>query len=355
MASPTGAPPYTVVSVSPPPPRSQYRPCEIDMCDAKNSTVIDAQDGTMVTLYHRPYGCASGDTDSKRGDGWVISTTKGYEVNTYKCGISDRTYQDVLGEALAQYPSFSYDKLDTTKCYTLLFQHPDTHVFSKYCKQYVSDDPPKPRVWCVRVVDMYKFNNCEKDYVVTGVDIGIPYQDEYSMTSINKLRDCSRDALTRYLKEGHINYGYVITNNSTGQRYIMESSLMRTIRHIFYSSRYKDLQGIHDPLAYIAIDVMLDSKQEEYEFIQYLLPEMTKKITDLIDKLVDIMVGYKHGASIPVTRIEQVAYNLHKSFPITPDAHANKDVRTLLHAFMYNHKHTMTLYELYEWRHVDIE
>ena len=163
---------------------------------------------------------------------WVISTTKGYDMNEVKW--EGLTYQELVTDCLrACSPAGSEDPwsaftaaLNPTRCYSFIFRHPRFHHFNREHRlqfiQYVDLDPASSGY-------LWAFDESPVVYVTKQALIEHP---------VNNLRDLYRlanGALDDFLATGAINYGYILRSvnfETTGfhSDLVIESSLQRAIR-----------------------------------------------------------------------------------------------------------------------------
>lgn len=67
---------------------------------------------------------------------WYMGTKNSWNIRKLQ-DFTPTTYGEFFDESLSYYPKFSYDKLDTTKMYTVLFTNPRCHLLAKDYKVYV--------------------------------------------------------------------------------------------------------------------------------------------------------------------------------------------------------------------------
>jgi hypothetical protein len=181
-------------------------------------------DGTTVNLYYY-------------NGSWRISTANGYDVSNLNF-INTKTYSDVLVELFNLYPNFTFDKLQTHKCYTLIFTYTEFHAFNVNNNSIVF----------VQSVDLNEFNNNKKLVISYDDDIGVPFQQELTTTkSLNDIYNETYHAYNNYLKTGVVNFGYILRSKNQSRtrqhnHILIESSLMSSIRKLMYNnSIYNDL------------------------------------------------------------------------------------------------------------------
>lgn len=168
------------------------------------STILAADDGTTVLLYH---WCGT----------WRISTNKAYDVTHMKPFGIDMEYMVALKESLAKYPEFSFDNLDTELSYAIGFHHCDYHPFSADTENHA---------W---FIDAFT-----KEGKTSMVDIHVPRQSVVEFDSLDDLLIKSRSALDDFLNGNTPVYGYLL--DTPIGRFLLESTLMREIRNCFYNN-----------------------------------------------------------------------------------------------------------------------
>jgi hypothetical protein len=326
---------YKAISVPPPPPVTQYQSKILYKNFDKNTNIIKANDGTTVTLYY---------FKSK----WVISTHRGFDVNTYIC-VAQKTYQDIIDEVLKQYPNFSYNNLDTSKCYTFGFNHSDFHPFMEN-REYKEESKNNVRAWFIQSVDLNKFNLSDPSYKSYTDDIGLPIQNTVAYQTLKQLFYITNNAYIDYVKNGTVNYGYLIKIGS--RQYLVESSLLKNIRQIFYSNKFNQLEDGLDTRKYIIINSFLDTNRHvifKTLFPQYIpmFDMMMKKMDALVQAIVCIY-SYKDTTTFtPKNIVEIIAYELHTHIVKTVSLNnlCEKNITDIMH-FVYNTKCNKLLYRM---------
>lgn len=336
---------FEAISVPPSPPVTQYKSAFLYKHFGRDTSIIKANDGTTVTLYYF-------------GSKWVISTHRGFEVNSYRC-IEQKTYQDLVDDVLAAYPDFSYDKLDTNKCYTFGFNHSDFHPFmenrenlkiSKELKEKHSK--PDVRAWFIQSVDLVKFNSSDPSYVSYDENIGLPAQESIKFINLKQLFQSANNAYTEYIKNGSINYGYLIRIGI--KHFLVESTLLRNIRHIFYSNKFNNINEEFNKRKYIIINSFLDS--EKHTVFRKLFPQyasqfdiMEQKMDDIVNAILKINKYSVEDKKVePKDIVSVVAKELYGQITKTITLHNRKEeeVTTLLYEYIYNTKYTNLVYRL---------
>lgn len=294
----------------------------------KNIKVINANDGTTVTLYWLD-------------DKWVISTHRGYEVNDKKW--MNHTFDYLLNDVLSTYENFSYEKLDKNKCYTIGFRHSFNHPFLENNDLKVTEK----RAWFIQSIDLNKFNSSDLKYLDTTEDIGIPLQKVLSYTSLDDLFINSYNAYDNYIKTKTVNYGYIV--QIKGNQYIIESTLLKHIRKIFYSNRFSNIDKSFNKKKYILIYSFLDPIQ--YKIIKQLFPQFNedfKKIYNEINKLINTMIDlYKNNNNTNLDQAESHLKNIAKEMLLylnmIPNGQVNKYI---ISQYILHTKYTDIIYKL---------
>lgn len=318
---------YRVVSAPPAPPVTQYQAKHLHN-NFHPDSVIRANDGTTVTLYHH-------------AGRWVISTHRGFEVNGYDLG--DGTYQGVVDGVLAKYPGFSYAALDTGKSYTFGFKHESVHPFID------AADGKGGSAWFIQSSDIAMFNAGDDSYISYTEDIGLPLQVKVAFPSMKQLFQSANGAYEAYKKTGVVNYGYLI--RIKGRAFLVESSLLCNIRKIFYSNKFHRLDVAFDKRKYITTNAFLDPTCHAIfrtlfpQFIPVFL-SLEKKVDELVGAIVQVATeGDEFKQS---TMVDTVAYELHsqicdKLAPHKTDPSAMKGVA---YSYIYDVKFTSMVYKI---------
>lgn len=326
---------FKVLSVPPSPPVTQYQSKYLYKHFGKDTEIIKANDGTTVTLYYF-------------NDKWVISTHRGFEVNTYNW-MAQKTYQDVIGEVLSEYPNFSYDKLDTNKCYTFGFNHSDFHPFRE---NSTIDTKAKVRAWFIQSVDLIMFNESDPSCVSFEEDIGLPIQERVTFPHLKYLFQNANSAYTNYLNTKEVNYGYLIKIGI--KQFLVESTLLKHIRHIFYSNKFNKLDKVFDKRNYIIVHSFLDAGK--HTIFKKLFPQYIEQF-DMLEKNVDSLVyaillvikASNEGKETKhETIVDVVANEMYDQITktITLSKRNENDVTNLIYSYIYDTKFTDLIYKL---------
>lgn len=333
---PDGSNSLKAISVPPPPPITVFKSKFLHQnFRNEDTTITKVNDGTTITLYYF-------------NNKWVISTHRGFEVNSYKW-VAKKTYQDIVDDVLNNYPKFSYDNLDKSKSYTIGFNHSDFHPFREG-KEVL--EKPNVSAWFIQSSDLNKFNASDKSYVSYDEDIGIPFQEKSVFHSLKALFQSANNAYKDYAKNGNIDYGYLIRVES--KQYLVESTLLSNIRHIFYSNKFNYLDDVIDKNKYIIVNSFLDARR--YGVFRVLFPQydgefksLEKKMDDLMDSIMKIINIYENKEKFePVNIVDVVAKELYEQFSKTINIKdQTKDALIdLVYAFIYDTKFTGLVYKL---------
>jgi hypothetical protein len=177
--------------------------------------LFEIEDGTTITLYHYP---AAGDNP------WRIATNNGIDVGNVRWNT--KTYRDVLHETL-QYcaidPDAFYAGLDPSTAYTLGFKHPDFHPF-------VKNDAERFKIWAIQSVKLETWDCSHEAFGGLKTQVALP-----PITNVRILFRKLTNAYRDFLDRGHVDFGYILRPRTGQQAMLLESSLLRNIRHMHYA------------------------------------------------------------------------------------------------------------------------
>jgi len=188
-----------------------------------------SDDGTCFNLYYW-------------NNKWIISTTSGYEMNNIKWD-EKQTYQELISECLDNrgytWETFT-ELLDVKNCYSFGFKHPKLHKFSH-------NDSSIYKIWHIQSINLdntsihYMWSQ-DKSPIYNIVDQQLYYK---SVDNIKDLYNIASNALNNYISgvDREPCYGFILRSVNfrlTGQNsdLFIESSLMRTIRKIWYENKF---------------------------------------------------------------------------------------------------------------------
>lgn len=218
------------------------------------------KDGTTINLYHY-------------NGKWVISTARGYDMNDVK--FNDLTYQELLDQCIASKkidPKKFYSSLKPEYCYTLGFRHPDIHPFKEGEKSNTHD------IWRIQRTEL-----ASSKVLMAHNELSVLPSQAMVMKKVVRVHDLyenNKAALNEFMNGGSPNYGYVLTSKDhliTGDHsvIILESSLMRTIRNLWYNGNYilYSAKNNYDRINIILLNSYLDNTRNK--LFLALFPEYT--------------------------------------------------------------------------------
>lgn len=188
-------------------------------------TVYKINEGTTITLYYH-------------SGSWRIATSRGYDVTDLTWN-KKKTYLQVLKEVLNKY-SIEHTKfftaLDIDASYVFGFKHPDFHPFHEGLNAELFN------LWFIQ-----KFHNkdglakMDEDLKELGIDEQTVIRTPDNIRTLFKKLSNSLDD---FLDTKNVLYGYILRSDSVdvsieSRNILLESRLLKTIRHLFYHSRYQ--------------------------------------------------------------------------------------------------------------------
>lgn len=316
---------YKAVSLPSPPPISQYKTTQLYNHWPTTVTATCANDGTTVTLYYF-------------NNKWVISTYRGYQVNDF-IWAANKTYQEIVDEVLNQYPGFSYEKLDKKCAYSIGFNHYLFHPFQAEQKNITA--------WFIQSVDMEKFNDGNQNYAKYDCDIGLPMQEVKKFSNLRALLESAKNAYKDYIDNKTVNYGYLVKVKK--RQYLVESSLLKNIRHIFYSNKFNMLNPVFNKEKYIITHAFLDT--EKHSVFLNMFPQFKKEFDCLKEKMSDLIraIYIMSNSSVkPTTTLDVVAREIAMQISKVVSLNTKKetDAFNILYTYLYDVKYTSMLYSV---------
>ncbi len=291
--------------------------------------VYAMEDGTIINLYFY-------------NDKWVISTARGIDMNDVK--FNTLTYQQMLDECLVHSnASDLYTSLDKSRCYTLGFKHPDIHPF-----QEGRDEQKEPiyKIWSIQSVVL------ADDYIPdrTPFAATIRPQKKYTFKTKNMHNLYKRlsAALSDYIAGKRPNYGYILVSKrpEITQEFtviMLESSLMRMIRKLWYDSEYIQFSEAkkYKKLDLILLNSFLDDTRTN--IFTTLFPAYTETFRRL-ETLENELIGLVHSAirneevevgSFDIEAVKALATEVKNI--ITVDQHDNprQKIKEVIHTNKY--------------------
>lgn len=291
--------------------------------------IYKAQDGTCFNMYYY-------------NNAWVISTGKGYNMNAVSWA-SGKTYKDVITECLERigltWETFTM-QLDKKLSYSFGFKHPEFHKF------YEGGDSEIYRVWFIQSVNLDASSN-QYLWASDRTPIAIIESQSLHHEPVNNLKELYKSAscaLEDFITNKQVCYGFILRSvnfETTGYHsdLFIESSLMRTIRQIWYENNIVDLchKNQWNKETAITLNAYLDSSK--VETFQTLFPQYSAtlaKYADDVRAIVSQMVALSKEPAAglahpqPATLTQSASGLTH---PQNEDTTPNTTASCLLHAF----------------------
>jgi hypothetical protein len=198
--------------------------------------VYAMEDGTVVNLYYY-------------NNEWTLSTARGIDMKDVK--FNNLTYKQLLDESLSQVVEVDafYNELDKSYCYTLGFKHPDMHPFKEGNPDAIY------KVWSIQQVSLLNYNDKVNKFVPERNPImdNLPTQKKFNFKTRNmhNLYKKLSLAMTDFIDERRPNYGYILVSSQPDitmefSVLMLESSLMKSIRNLWYNGSYTKFSKAHD-------------------------------------------------------------------------------------------------------------
>jgi hypothetical protein len=190
-------------------------------------------DGTVIGLYFHD-----------RNNKWVISTSRGYDMNDSI--FNTKSFETMLEEILLNFKTDKslslqefYDTLDKNCCYSFGITHPDLHLFKEGNVEDIY------RIWFIQSVNLNdlnlpinrNFNENYHDLIKNQPKINFTVNNTHCL--FTKLKN----AYNEFVKTGNVNYGYLLISKNYKSSHdhsviLLESALMHYIRNLIYDSSY---------------------------------------------------------------------------------------------------------------------
>jgi len=271
--------------------------------------IYKVQDGTCFNLYYY-------------NNKWVISTTSGHTMNSVTWA-QDKSYQTIVEECLAglglTWETFT-TQLNQSHCYSFGFRHPLMH---KFCE---NAEAPTHKLWFIQSVclvdsDEYLWTNDASPIAV------IPTQ-EVETSLINNLRELykiSSSALQDYLDYKTVCYGFILRSVNVAQTgehsdLYIESSLMRTIRRIWYENNIIEQCHKNNWNKELAITLHAYLDMPNYELFCKLFPAYAKElqiyhvyVTSIVNNMVQRTLNVNYVATEHVDISETLLHMFNES------------------------------------------
>ncbi len=125
-------------------------------------------------------------------------------------------------------------------------------------------------------------------------ECGLPWQQTESV-SMNEIKLQNKVSIDR-MKDGPV-FGFILKHNETGARYLLESQLLRAIRHIWYNNQLT--QELMNNPAYNKVKyVILKNAINTHSHFRKLFPELCPEL-DRMQEHIEVLVYdiYKYISS----------------------------------------------------------
>lgn len=276
--------------------------CNLSKTNFANYNIYKINDGTTITLYYY-------------NNKWCIASTNGVDISSLKW-IGPTTYMNAFLAAAANYPGFKLNNLDKSLCYTVGFRFKDHHPLC---------DPSHPHVW---FISAYKLDTLER---ITNLDnLQIPHHTVIQLPTnltnnreiANFLSETNEVAILNKIKSRDHNssqsslqlpthYGYILRSiDNMAPSYVIESSLMKQIRNLFYNQpkpKFTHIKIDHSNRleyailrSYLNVDARCDFKnlfpeltQEYYTKYDNVFNKLTTKILNTLRNTKGARDAYK--------------------------------------------------------------
>ena len=268
--------------------------------------IYRAQDGTCFNLYYY-------------NNNWVISTSSGHTMNSVIWAQS-KSYQAIVEECLdtlgLTWETFTA-QLDPLNCYSFGFRHQLMHKFRE-------NSNAAYKLWFIQSVCL---NENSEEYLWTNdaSPIAIVPTQEIESTLIGNLRELykvSSNALQDYLDNKNVCYGFILRSVNVAQTgehsdLYIESSLMRTIRRIWYENTIIEQCHKNNWNKELAITLHSYLDMPNYELFCKLFPEYLEKMQmyhTYVSDIVTNMVQLTLNVNFKPTQHSEVSDTLLKMF-----------------------------------------
>jgi hypothetical protein len=241
------------------------------------------EDGSIINLYW-----------SVTHNRWVLSTARGIDMNNVV--FSSLTYQAMFEECLAKAMDITefWKLLDINSCYTFGIKHPDLHPFRE------GSDEPIYKFWFVQSVKIHGVGN----HIVNNTSIWPSIKGQrklrhQNVRNIRVLYNNNANAYNNYIDGKRPLYGYLLVSKSvdTTQDHsvvMLESSLMNTIRNLWYNATYSQFSKSrnYNRTTVILLSSYLNSAA--YDIFKQLFPQFMPQL-ETIEKTEDKLVADIHA------------------------------------------------------------
>lgn len=276
--------------------------------------IYESIDGTMLTLYYY------------NGE-WRFSSYKGYDV-TFLPFCNDKTYMEVfLDITKEKYPSFSLDRLEKHKSYTVCVRYQPYHIFDERIGVHLPIEENSYIVF-IQSVDLSKERQQAFDIRPQyDEDIGLPIQKpiQYTEKSITNLFNYAKQSYGKYERDIRMNgyltkhplYGFILRSKNAEHEYrniYIESSLMKYIRLALYNQKKNAKTNDHS-LPLLQLHTLLH--RSNYPKYYMIFRQFSNEYDILLTLIKDIIpeVLCKHISSTEYIDIDDLYQEYQRYFP----------------------------------------
>lgn len=242
-------------------------------------SIYEAKDGTIFTMYWYL-------------DSWRLSTTGGYDVTKYTWQGA-KTYEEIVSHVLNHVHDMSLEefqsKLDKNYSYTFGFKHPTFHPFMATMLESYD-------MWFVCDYDRINHNlyyDIDTNHTLSFMN----KQTELSeITNVHQLIMNCKTAYEDWQKDNSKqNFGYILRSNIRDENanVLLESSLMRNLRQLFYNVR---TDKTCDRTDYVCLSAYLNTTISN-KFLK-MFPQFKDKFNKLDNMLNNIIDGLIYDTSL---------------------------------------------------------
>jgi hypothetical protein len=282
--------------------------------------VYKLTDGTTVNLYY---------WEGK----WTLSSTKAYDMNSYSWrGVE---WMEALEESLEhQGVSFSFDKLDKNKSYTIMFRNPQLHPFNpEYSVKFIASCNLKTLEFCY------------------DEDIGIPIQQKVEI-SIDDIYEKNKNAYSNWQESGEIDYGYSVLIKSginAGNMAVLPSTLLSRINCLLYKSDSSNKDYMSD-INFVILNAIVNNNSEEFKVLfptySYEIEVITKSLGDIVDIICDKKDDTQWKLGLTKSIVDKMKLNAADPDQLKSTTPLEK--RILVNSFVFN---SINLFDYYNCVH----
>ena len=295
------------------------------------------EDGTTINLYYW-----------SPSNSWRISTARSYDCNNTKWG--DITYSEIISELLLINNITTdefYNSLDKNTSYTFGFKHASMHPF----REGAFD--PINKLWFIQSFKngtiSYEFENNFNIKVQPRVELqDKEFNTKYMFSTL-------KHSIYDFTQNGNVLYGYILRSKDTTQTddhnsILLESSLLQTIRKLYYHSSFNDISNEkkynRDIYTIIAAYVDINSNSLFLKlFPQYL--QIYNKLNIITNNLITNLLIYNSNRidkTLPIYKATEFIYkSITSQFTII---HGDKRNVEIFSTFLLNKNNVGLYYSL---------